>query len=568
MNLDNLGLNLNEIILSDPNGVVRYIGYEAAKHIKNENYLKYCYSEGQSLKDDTLLILNYKDAHKKNDLFEVEPNQAIIRTVDKNEQLSLICPINVGRVFDTVFNGNKLKLFCNSDLSEFSLSVGEREYKINQIGTYLIIIRNNDVVYHNILCGTSSLDVGSQPLKWPLCMPKEVHSLELNRNESFETRLIEKEEFADINVVGFEEKGEKIIVHSSEITVEEELYILDRVFSLKKYNQLSRMLKNAEDLLFIGGKTEEDNQSVPLLKQKHYMRAAASNLTILITGESGVGKTKLAKEIHEISSLREGPFVHVNCASIPNTLLESELFGYETGAFTGASKKGKKGYLDIACDGTLFLDEISEIPKELQGKLLDALQSKAYYRVGGTERVTTNARILAATNKDLYQEVEAGTFREDLYYRLCVFPIHIPPLRERFYELEDILDTLMPKVATELGFYAFSYTEQFLNQIKTYDWPGNIRELENLVKRSLISSDDGILRTANFLKRNQKEPSAYDMSLKQYLETMESELLRNMMTAYGNDIEMLCEKLDISRSGLYEKLKKHDIGRRYDNAKK
>ena len=175
---------------------------------------------------------------------------------------------------------------------------------------------------------------------------------------------------------------------------------------------------------FIGNSKEIENVKRMALK------ASNTNSNVLILGESGTGKSILAKAIHENSKYKDKPFIHVNCGSIPATLLESELFGYEKGAFTGARSEGKKGFFELADGGTLFLDEIGEIPQGLQAKLLEAIQEKSFYRIGGTEKITVNIRIISATNKNLEKEMQRGRFREDLYYRINVFPIWIPPLRK------------------------------------------------------------------------------------------------------------------------------------------
>lgn len=215
-------------------------------------------------------------------------------------------------------------------------------------------------------------------------------------------------------------------------------------------------------------------------------KAAASPVTVLLSGESGVGKEVFAHAIHNAGRQRNGPFVRVNCTAIPEALLESELFGYEAGAFTGALRRGKKGLFEEASGGTLFLDEIGEFPYHLQAKLLRALQEKEITRVGGTKAIPVHIRIILATNQDLWQSVLKGTFREDLYYRINVFPILIPPLRQRRSEFPGLAQRLLRKLNLEYGRNVASIADGALAVLLNYEWPGNVRELENILARSMI----------------------------------------------------------------------------------
>lgn len=218
-------------------------------------------------------------------------------------------------------------------------------------------------------------------------------------------------------------------------------------------------------------------------------QVADTNATVLILGESGTGKEVVARMVFSHSLRRDKPFVKVNCAAIPNELLESELFGYEPGAFTGANRQ-KLGKFDLAHGGTLFLDEISEMHPALQAKLLHVLQDGEFSRLGGKRDIAVDVRVLAATNKQLDRAVEEGTFREDLFYRLNVVTIHIPPLRERQEEIPIFLDFLLRKYSEYYGKQPPPFTEYAVNRMLQYSWPGNIRELENLVKRYVIVGNE------------------------------------------------------------------------------
>jgi DNA-binding NtrC family response regulator len=219
------------------------------------------------------------------------------------------------------------------------------------------------------------------------------------------------------------------------------------------------------------------------------MRAAASDATILLGGESGTGKEVIARAVHAASKRRSGPFVAVNCAALGADLLESELFGHEKGAFTGAVRS-KPGRLELAAGGTLFLDEIGELAPTLQAKLLRVLQEREFERVGGTRPIRTDARIVAATNRDLPAEVARGTFREDLFYRLNVVSIRLPPLRDRKDDVEPLLDHFLRRFALDAGRQALRLAEATRAILAVHSWPGNVRELANVVERAVVLATD------------------------------------------------------------------------------
>lgn len=223
-------------------------------------------------------------------------------------------------------------------------------------------------------------------------------------------------------------------------------------------------------------------------------KVAQTDATVLIYGESGVGKELFAKAIHQASRRREKPFIAINCGAIPAALFESELFGYQGGAFTGAEKKGKPGKLELAHGGTLFLDEIGELPLELQVKLLRALQERQFYRVGGTEPITVNTRIVAATNRQLEQMVADGRFREDLYYRLNVFSLEIPPLRERREDLPELVQIFIQEYSVAHEQPVPRIAPEVMQALFDYSWPGNIRQLRNVIERLSILQENGAVQ--------------------------------------------------------------------------
>jgi two-component system NtrC family response regulator len=217
-------------------------------------------------------------------------------------------------------------------------------------------------------------------------------------------------------------------------------------------------------------------------------KVAIANATVLLYGETGTGKEITARAIHSFSDRAEKPFIAINCAALPESLLESELFGHEKGAFTGATGQ-KLGRFELADGGTLFLDEIGELSPAIQAKLLRVLQEREFVRVGGTQTITCNVRIIAATNRRLSEEMKAGRFREDLYYRLNVFPIHLPPLRERMEDLPALIEHFMKQIAPSLGVAPPEIDHATLHCLMNYHWPGNIRELRNVIERCALLAD-------------------------------------------------------------------------------
>ena len=292
-------------------------------------------------------------------------------------------------------------------------------------------------------------------------------------------------------------------------------------------------------------------------------RLAKIDTTVLLQGESGVGKNVLARYIHQISERRDGPFVEVNCGLFPDNLIESELFGYEKGAFTGAKSEGKIGFVEIAQGGTLFLDEISEIPLKLQVKLLHFLQERKFMRVGSTKMIHVDCRIIAASNNDLLTMVKQGLFREDLYYRLNVFPIVIPPLRERIEVVPRLAKHFLEVFNRRYGFKK-RFSKEALNALKQYHWPGNIRELRNLVERIAVTADTTEITrqqvTLHLFPGGQaEEPDVVDeKGLKQTLLELERRILKTALEKETNTYR-LAEMLGISQSSVVKKLQKHGL---------
>lgn len=245
---------------------------------------------------------------------------------------------------------------------------------------------------------------------------------------------------------------------------------------------LRRSLYNSED--FILGSTDKIHTVY-----SQAQRAALASVSVLITGQTGTGKEILARAIHKMGPRADEPFIGVNCAAIQSTMLETELFGHEAGSFTGADKR-KNGLMEIADGGILFLDEISSMPTDLQAKLLRALEEQAFRRMGGTDLIKVDVQVLAASNRDLKQSIEDKEFREDLYYRLKVVDLHLPPLKERIDDLPDFIGFFISQLNMKMGKNILGATPKALEQLKKHSWPGNIRELRNVIERAMLFCDE------------------------------------------------------------------------------
>jgi len=299
-------------------------------------------------------------------------------------------------------------------------------------------------------------------------------------------------------------------------------------------------------------------------------RVAPTNARVLIMGENGTGKELVARKLHELSKRGDEPFVEVNCAAIPEELIESELFGHEKGSFTGAVSQ-RIGKFELADGGTLFLDEVGDMSLSAQAKVLRVLQESVFERVGGAETKRVDVRVLAATNKDLLMEAGKGQFREDLYYRLNVVPILIPPLRERKSDIRILADYFLRQVAGELGRSPKRIAPDAFDILMDYSWPGNVRELRNLIERLCILSSGEIIKRDDLptLALVREEDARKDpFGLKTYQEFkdfMEKEFLVKKLKENNGNVSRTARQLDMQRSNLYKKLEKFGIDSRNDS---
>lgn len=346
----------------------------------------------------------------------------------------------------------------------------------------------------------------------------------------------------------------------------------EKVSNIIEINKTSNMVRNAYKL--IEGENSisfEDiiGESPEILEVKNLAnKVAESQSTVLLRGESGTGKELFARSIHNSSSRNNFPFVAINCASIPDNLLESELFGYEGGAFTGAKKEGQMGKFELANGGTLFLDEIGDLPLHLQPKLLRVLQDQAFMRVGGKELINIDFRLIAATNKNLEAMILEGEFREDLYYRLNVIPINIPPLRNRTIDIERLSQYQLERNCNKLCKEAKYFSEEVKRSFNQYNWPGNVRELENaveylvnIVKEEEIKFEDLPYNIKSYFEEGNNDLNE-EKNLKDILDDYERQVLESYLESYGNtteEKEKISSILGINLSTLYRKLNKYNL---------
>jgi two-component system nitrogen regulation response regulator NtrX len=291
-------------------------------------------------------------------------------------------------------------------------------------------------------------------------------------------------------------------------------------------------------------------------------KIAPSNGRVLVTGENGAGKELVALALHALSKRASGPFVKLNCAAIPKDLLESELFGYERGAFTGAVQ-AKKGRLELADGGTLFLDEIGDLALEAQAKLLRAIETGEMERVGGTRTSKVDVRLIAATNRDLAEAVREGDFREDLYFRLNVLPIAVPPLRERRSDVVPLAEHFLALFAAAEGRACPALSEDARTLLEEYHWPGNVRELRNLMERAVVLVDGDRIDAADLLPWLESQPGeADDAGLKGRVARSEIESIRRALDAADWNVTQAAAGLGIDRTNLHRKMRKYGISRR------
>ncbi|MDQ0219135.1 sigma-54-dependent Fis family transcriptional regulator [Peribacillus cavernae] len=334
--------------------------------------------------------------------------------------------------------------------------------------------------------------------------------------------------------------------------IEKELSYKEKIFGKDKYIRNSmRCNFTFEDII---GRSKAIRSAIEMAKV-----ASMTDTRIVVEGESGTGKEMFVQAIHNASSKSGGPFVAVNCGAIPDQLIESELFGYDDGAFTGARKGGKPGKFELANGGTLFLDEINSMSEDMQVKLLRVLQQNEITRVGGIDPIPVKVRVIAASNQPLEALVEENDFRRDLFYRLGIIMIEVPPLRERKEDIPELFTHLLKKISTQLGKNNLDHDPTILSYLKSYHWPGNIRELENYIERAVVLGQGQRLSLEHFPKKVMEQIFLKCNLELTTLEKVEKESIRKALEVYEGNISKTSKLLGITRKTLYNKIKEYNL---------
>ncbi len=398
-------------------------------------------------------------------------------------------------------------------------------------------------------------------------------------NPSFTLKAIKKR--ARVTGIQKTNKGETLVVTSNPIIDESTGKIVRVVTNSRNITELmtlQKKLQNSQNIIEVyqniisnANPEEKDfiaSDSTMKIVMETVKKISSTEATILLEGETGVGKSMLAKKIHMLSARNSKPFITINCAAIPQDLMEAELFGYESGSFTGAKNTGKKGLVECANDGTVFFDEIAEIPLQIQNKLLDVIQEKRLRRIGSNKYISTDIRIISATNRDLKNLVQQKLFREDLFYRLNVIPITVPPLRYRKEAIKTLSIYFLKKYNLKYK-YKKILSDATLNRMQQYAWPGNIRELENLVERLAITSNTDEITINDLPDYINKESGISrnydigreDLNLHKAMQDTEYKILQEALNRFNSTYEM-AEALNINQSTVVRKMQKLNLTKR------
>jgi two-component system NtrC family response regulator len=342
------------------------------------------------------------------------------------------------------------------------------------------------------------------------------------------------------------------------VQIDELKVVLKRAFYVSSLEREHHLLQGQVGVEAFHGMLGTSPQMQEIFSIVH--KVATTDAPVLIVGESGTGKELVSKAIHRLSARKDEPFVVINCGAIPETLLESELFGHEKGSFTGAHVQ-RKGRIEAAKGGTLFLDEIGELTLALQVKMLRYLQEQVIERIGGREQIRVDARVITATNRDLKQAMKAGGFREDLYFRLAVVTIHMPLLRDREGDLLLLAKAFLTRYSEESRRKILAFNPQAVRAIQSYSWPGNVRELENRIKRAVIMAEGNKITPADLELGSQTMRDEY-MNLKGAREALEKEMILKALSKNKDNVTRAAEALGISRPTLYELMEKLEIDRK------
>ncbi|RBP44025.1 sigma-54 interaction domain-containing protein [Garciella nitratireducens] len=455
----------------------------------------------------------------------------------------------------------EIKEIIEMDMLDFERRGKELEIIINSMNVGIIAVgRVGEILYYNSMAAELFSIIPEDVNKnIQNIVPNFIYDFinnQKNRNESieFSQNIRGKEVNLVIDIKSIEDEKKKKIGA---------LLVLREMEEVKKLMQsITRPSMNTFEEII--GESKIMKNTKKLAKS-----VATTKSNIMILGESGTGKELFARAIHLNSCRGEGPFVAVNCSAVPDALIESEFFGYEKGAFTGARNSGKQGLFELAKGGSIFLDEIGELPLHLQPKILRVIQEKKIRRIGGQKEIDIDVRIISATHRDLEKMIQEGTFREDLYYRLNVIPIHIPPLRERKEDIPIFVKYFINILGKDIGKENIQITQKALNKLINYDWPGNVRELQNVLERAIIFSKEKIdienimlqNKESPKLKKkgtNNKEDIHFPINLPEMIKNIEYEYIKKASEKFNSSREM-ARALGISHTTVINKQKQYGI---------
>lgn len=423
---------------------------------------------------------------------------------------------------------------------------------------FLLVNSENKVILLNDFAQTTVGISKSQVLNYDFS--NFLKLLKIKNDKKLVDLLREKVELSNYNafLVDFEESERKILLNTFKLTNENGSF--DFLINIRDLKRIAGDLKLKSDGELIPGFIGKSKAIQHIFQMVQMVKNG--DTTILIQGESGTGKEVISRGIHEMGERRDKPFVAINCAAIPEHLIESELFGHTKGAFTGATTT-KIGKFELASEGTLFLDEIGEMPLQLQTKLLRVLQERSFEKVGSNQQIQTNARVIAATNKNLADEVEKGNFRRDLFFRLNVIPIKLPPLRERKEDIELLINTFVPKLATKYNKKILKVEKKSLQFLLEYPWLGNVRELMNVLEYGIICCQTAELELPDFeniltIKSTKEEANSGKNEKVTYSDLERNKILKTLEEVNGS-LNDAAEILEMHRTTLWRKIKKYGI---------
>ncbi|WP_066386314.1 sigma-54 interaction domain-containing protein [Neobacillus mesonae] len=496
-------------------------------------------------------------------LIQAFKHHSVIVLLDQNKQPSAC--ITAAQMIDFLYNTyRQLHAFYDtiintSDASVTVIDANERVRTWTKGAEKIFSVQEEEILGHPI---TKFFDRSKLEILQTLHTGKRIHG-QYHQPRSDLFVLINS------NPVYYKNRIIGAVVSETDIT--NQVLLNEKLFNMshevhRLEQEVARYKHSQDPFYIIKGKSSAIQTTIELARKVCTVKS-----TVLILGESGAGKEVFAKAIHDASEEPNAPFISINCGAIPPSLFESELFGYERGAFSGADYKGKKGKIELAKGGTLFLDEIGEMPLDMQVKLLRVLQERKYYRVGGEKEIDIDFRVIAATNRNLHELMREGKFREDLYYRLNVVTLNIPPLRERYEDIIELTHYFLNEFSQRYGRPIHEISPEVLQEMLQYEWPGNIRELRNIVERLVVFATDGVIRKEYLLfsasrtaaLNNQLLPSIESqekqhiiLSLQEEMDRHERKILqRALKIVNGNKLEC-AKRLGITRATLYNRLKR------------